>query len=254
MGNVHDLWQYPVKGMAGVNKTADGLRISPTVGVIGDRQFALKQRASVPDTWAPKGMFYVGMNTPAIVAEHPFTAYLDRSHDRFDEKPAQGYRAQLARKLDIESELHILDTKQAYNLTDDQQPYVSFLNHATLHHLEKFLEHNISAQRFRMNVILEGFPPLEELSWVDGFPGTKEFQVGEVRFRIEDACERCKAIEAHPSTGTYNMLLRDGLSSFMEAAGYKGSPHRGKMAVMGFLARPLNAGVIRWHDEVTPPE
>ncbi len=253
MGHVHDLWQYPVKGMAGENSSADGLHISPSVGVIGDRQFAIKRRETVPDTWSPKGMFCVGMNTPAIVAEYPWTAYLDRSHDRFNEGPAMLYRDGLARKLGIDGELHILNTEQAFNVTDSQQPYVSFLNHATVHHLEQFLEHNISTQRFRMNVILKGFAPLEELSWIDGFPGTKEFTVGEVRFRIEDACERCKAIEAQPKMGTYNMPLQDGLSEFMAAAGYKGSPHRGKMAVMGFLARPLNAGVIRWYDEVTPP-
>ncbi len=109
----------------------------------------------------------------------------------------------------------------------------------------------IDPQRFRMNVWMRGLKPFEELTWVDKFPGTKEIQVGACRFRVDDACERCKAIEASPATGKYDLEIREALSNMMSQRGYK-SPHRQTPCVMGILAQPLANCFIRRGDTITP--
>lgn len=94
-----------------------------------------------------------------------------------------------------------------------------------------------------MNVWMNGLQPFEELTWVDAYPGTRIIEVGECRFRVDDACERCKAIEANPTSGIYDIELQAALGEMMSKRGYK-SPHRGVPRVMGILAQPLNDGEI----------
>ncbi len=76
------------------------------------------------------------------------------------------------------------------------------------------------------------------------FPGTREIAVGDLRLRIQDACERCLAIEANPRTGRRDLPLLDMLEGMLRKRGYAGSPHRGSFHVMGFLATPLASAVI----------
>ncbi len=241
MAKIVELRRFPLKGARGVKAKILGL--NPNIGVMGDRRFAIKKRPDTPNEWRPKGVFYVGMNTPLMVAEVP---RWDTNDGRLnsEQKLHSLYLERLATKLNV-SELSVLDTEAKYNLTDTKGAFVSFLNLASVRELEKFMGKPVNPERFRMNVWFDGLEPFEELSWVDAYPGTREIVVGSAnRFRVDDACERCMAPHANPETGVRDLDITVALNALMKQRGYPGSPHRNVLAVMGILACPLEHGAI----------
>ncbi|HLI20780.1 MAG TPA: MOSC N-terminal beta barrel domain-containing protein [Stellaceae bacterium] len=241
---VKELYRYPVKGVRG--ERLDSLAIDPALGVKGDRRFGIKRKPDQPDQWATKVHFRVCMNTPAMAAQGPI--YLDSAgpatpHTALDRR----WLMEVATVLD-EPEVGLLDTRGAYNLVDTDPfkhgPTVSFLNLASLRALEAETGWTIDPKRFRMNVWFDSGEAFSELAWSDEFPGTKRIAVGNIPMRMQDACERCLAIEANPATGERDLPVLDALESLLKKRGYRGSPHRGSFHVMGFLAVPLTSGAI----------
>jgi uncharacterized protein YcbX len=234
---VDSLWTYPVKGARG--HTQEFLIIDPAVGVAHDRQYAIRREPGNIREWAPKAAFFVCMNTAQMAVQEPMgVSELD-----------SGYLQRLARQLEVEGELQVQDTEGVYNLCDTKGAYVSFLNLASVQALSEFIGQEIVPSRFRMNIWMKGLDPFEELTWVDKFPGTIQILVGDCRFRVDGACERCRAIEANPATGEYDLKVLEGLSKMMERRSYR-SLHRGVSHVMGILAAPLTEGIIRRQDAI----
>jgi uncharacterized protein YcbX len=238
---VKDIYMSPVKGAHG--HRPQSLHVDAVVGVRGDRRFAIKRRIGQPDVWAPKVHFRVCMNTPEMAAQTPVFAdgaAPDAGLDRH-------WLEHVADTLG-EREVATLDTKGTYNLVDTNPhahgPTVSFLNLASLRALEAETGFTIDPERFRMNVWYDDGQPFSELAWADQFPGTKEIAVGELRLRIQDACERCLAIEANPASGRRDLPILQMLEDYLKKRGYAGSPHRGSFHVMGFLATPLGEAVV----------
>jgi MOSC domain-containing protein len=241
---VRELYRYPVKGARG--ERLDVLAIDPVTGVQGDRRFGIKRKFDQPNEWAAKVHFRVCMNTPRMAAQTPL--FLDAAgatapHTLLDRR----WLAEVATVLD-ETELGILDTKGAYNLVDTDPmkhgPTVSFLNLASVRALEAETGWAIDPARFRMNIWYDNDAPFSELAWADDFPGTTEIMAGDLRLRIQDACERCLATEANPRTGERDLPVLDAIEGLLKKRGYRGSPHRGSFHVMGFLATPLADGMI----------
>lgn len=234
---IDGLWRFPLKGAAGIN--APRLVISTATGVRNDRHIAIRRRpGAMTDKWAPKGVFHVCMNTPQMAIEQPRLAIGRDNLIELD--PVE--LAMLRTRIGAKGEVQYTDGR--YSLADTQGAFVSFLNLATVRALSREMGRSIDARRFRMNVWLTGLEPFEEYTWVDKYPGTKQFDLGEVRFRVDDACERCKAIEACPVTGEFDLKVQDALDTMMVKRGYK-SPHRQKTCVMGILAAPLSEGTIK---------
>ena len=250
MYKIENLVRYPVKGAHG--EQGDALFLDPHIGVIGDRQYGLKREDSVPDTWSPKGKFHVAMNSPIMPTLKPVfdSRVWARTGPDFWNTLSSDWIRRLPGILGVESSISVLDTHRKFNLTDDEKPYVSFLNLASLGALSEFMGMEIDPRRFRMNVWYEG-DPFEELDWVKSLPGTHEIVVDNIRFRVGDMCERCKAIEANPETGTYDLELLAGLRGLLTSLKYEGSPKRHSMMVMGFLAQPLSKGSINRGGSVT---
>jgi uncharacterized protein YcbX len=146
-------------------------------------------------------------------------------------------------------ELQVQLAAGAYSLHDTKGAFVSFLNLASVQALSDFMGTEIDPRRFRMNVWMTGLDAFEELTWVDRYPGSQEMTVGDCRFRVDDACERCKAPEANPENGKYDLEIRKALNDLMRKRNYT-SPHRGIPCVMGILAAPLEESVIRKGDEI----
>ena len=242
---VKELYRYPVKGARG--ERLDSLVIDPAVGVLGDRRFAIKRKVNQPDVWAAKVHFRVCMNTPVMAAQEPVfrdgATTATAPHTVLD----RGWVSDVATVLD-ETELGILDSKGSYNLVDTDPfkhgPTVSFINLASLRALEAETGWSIDPARFRMNVWFDSGEAFSELAWSDDFPGTKHIAVGDLRMRVQDACERCLATEANPSTGERDLPVLNALEALLKKRGYRGSPHRGSFHVMGFLATPLVDAVI----------
>lgn len=234
MAHIVQLNRFPFKGAGG--ESLDALDVDPKIGIIGDRRFAVKKLPKAPDgQWLPKGALFVGMNTPGIVAELP--VYDDTG------KPDPVYLAGLGERLGCTEPVPLIDTGGTFNLTDTKGACVSFLNLASVRAFEAYMTCPVDPRRFRMNVWFEGLRAFEELTWVNGFPGTREIVVGGIRFRVDDACERCKAPEANPETGAYDIPVMKGLHDFMTEREYR-SPHRRTPCVMGILAVPLSPGTL----------
>jgi uncharacterized protein len=240
-GVIDDLWNYPFKGARG--RRPEFLIIDPAIGVAEDRRYAIRRKAGNTREWTPKAAFFVCMNTALMAAQEPVFAGM--GINQLD----SSYLQELAQQLGVAGELQVQDTEGVYNLCDTKGAYVSFLNLASVQALSKFVGQEIVPSRFRMNIWMKGLEPFEELTWVDKFPGTIEILVGDCRFRVDDACERCRAIEANPETGQYDLNVLESLSEMMQQRVYR-SPHRGVPHVMGILAAPLTQGVIRRQDAI----
>jgi uncharacterized protein YcbX len=240
------VYAYPVKGAAG--RAQSLLHIDPAVGVVGDRRRAFKQVANMPDQWAPKSAFFVAMNTALMAAQVPVFVKDKDGNEELDPR----WLAEVAKRLGLES-LSVLDTRGAYSLADRPRRYVSIVNLASVQALGEFVGAAIDPARFRMNVWIDGLEPFAELDWVDGHPGTRDIQIGAMRLRVDEACVRCKAIEASPQSGEYDLELQQALEELMRSRGYPGAPHNNSPRVMGVLARPYSKGTIEPGDQVEPP-
>jgi uncharacterized protein YcbX len=239
---VEELYTFPVKGARG-ERPAE-IKIDPAIGVVGDRRFGIKRTPKQGDGWMDKIHFRVCMNTPEMAVQVPKMA---------GGRPEPAWLKQVASAIG-ETELATLDTKGKYNLVDTDPfahgPTVSFLNLATVRAVAKESGLPIEPERFRMNIWFDNNQPFSELDWANDFPGTREFMVGKLKFRIQDACERCQATEANPATGQRDLPVLEAISGVLKKRGYKGSPQRGVFEVMGFLATPLSAGTLARGQEI----
>lgn len=240
---IDSVWRARLKGSWGEDPKY--LLVDTTVGVLWDREMAVRRKPGNMREWAPKGVFHVCMNTPQMAKENPSFELTDDAKVQFEDEYLDG----LKKRLGIDGELLLQKTDGSYSLHDTKGTHVSFINLATVDELSKFMNCVIDPRRFRMNVRIAGLPAFEELNWVDTYPGTKKITVGSIPFRVDDACERCKAIEANPATGAFDLELQDALVRMMTKRGYK-SPHRGIPRVMGILAAPLENGLIGCGDEI----
>jgi uncharacterized protein YcbX len=239
------VYDYPVKGAAG--RLHRRLHVDPAIGVVNDRRCAFKRRADIPNEWAPKGAFFVGMNTALMVAQVPVFVTDRDGNEQLDPQ----WLDVVAKRLGVDG-LDVLDTQGAFSLADRPRRYVSIINLASVRRLGEFLGTAIDPARFRMNVWIDGLEPFAELDWVEGHPGTRDIQVGSVRLRVDEACVRCKAIEANPHTGEYDLELQKALEDLLQSRSYPGAPHNQSPRVMGVLARPHTIGVIEQGDPVQP--
>jgi uncharacterized protein len=244
-GRIVAVYDYPVKGAAG--RAHSRLQVDPAIGVVNDRRCAFKKQAGTPDEWAPKGAFFVGMNTALMVAQVPVFVRTRDGNEQLDPQ----WLDTVAKRLGVDS-LNVLDTHGAFSLADRPRRYVSIINLASVRALGEFVGSAIDPARFRMNVWIDGLEPFAEVDWVEGHPGTRHIQIGGVRLRVDEACVRCKAIEANPHTGEYDLELQKALEDLMQSRGYPGAPHNQSPRVMGVLAQPYAPGVIGPGDQVQP--
>lgn len=243
---ITDLSVFPLKGAQAHHP--EQLFVDAGVGVRGDRCYAIRRRPGDLSTWAPKEEFFVGMNKALMAMESPSfdagTGGGGRPH-----RLNQQYLNGLAARLGVDGPLTVQEADSTYNLADRSGGYVSLLNTASVNELSKYVRHHVNPARFRMNLLMQGMKPFEELEWVNGYPGTREIQIGACLFRVHNACERCRAINASLTTGMYDLALQRELAAMMRARGYE-SPKGKKQDVMGILLAPLNNGVIRKGDTV----
>jgi uncharacterized protein YcbX len=241
---------YPIKGMAGVETPSRGIHADPQLGAVGDRNFAFARKPNhSPDQWKPKGFFFVSMNSEGMANQ-----IVVDSETELDEqfRPDHKLVRSLCEKIDIDPG-SIIDTGGKWHQSDTDKPCVSFLNLASVRELAVFTGVEIDPRRFRMNVWVEGLDPFVELDIVKGFEQGSKYpmHVGDIKFHIDDLCERCKAIEQNPRTGLWDADFRAALDELLRKYGYEGSPQSGVYRVMGWYGIPQSIGIIRAGDAVT---
>jgi len=243
---IASLRYFPLKGAQACS--ADCLEVNTRIGVAHDRWYGIRKKpgniTSRPERFR-KGEYHVCANTPAMAIQEP-----DRLLGQSDEEQVLPRALKdFAARIGAEDSVQLQDTRGEYHLCDTHGPQVSFLNLETLRAFEEFMGCEVDPDRFRMNASIIGLPAFSEYDWVDKYPGTREIMVGDVRLRIDDACERCKAPHANPKTGEYDLDVVPGLERFMGSRGYK-SPQRGLPAVMGIYGHVLTDGVIKQGDPI----
>lgn len=245
IGTVVSTFVYPIKGLHSIETINRGLRVNPGVGVVGDRNLAVYRRTkNVPTSWKPKGMFWVSMNREGMATETGLTeADLDDQY-RLSRDVAE---STLTKRSLLSGHNQLVDTAGQWHLGDNNQPFVSFLNLASVRDLERATGITIDPRRFRMNVWVEGLEPWVELSFVDSTDAELVLSAGCTELSINSLCYRCKAIEQSPQSGHWDLELQKLIVDHLtERVSYQS-----KKAVMGWFTVPRRSGMIFVGDKIT---
>lgn len=236
---------FPLKGGRAWERKK--LEVNTTVGVVDDRRYAIRKVPGDVTKRAEKFSkyeYFVCANTPAMAVQSP-ERLLDEGSYIVDPRGLE----RIAEKIGAPQPVQLQNTKGEYHLCDTSGPQVSIVNLATLAAFETFAGIICNPARFRMNVWITGLPAFAEYEWVDSIPGTREITVGDVRLRIDDVCRRCKAPDADPETGTYDVSLLPLLKDFMASNGYT-AIHRKHAIVMGIYGVVIKSGTISLGDAI----
>jgi uncharacterized protein len=216
---VASLYRYPVKGFH--PETRPSLRIHDNGRIEGDRVLGLRfaNAAAADDAWGTKHEFVALVNTPGL-------ALLDVSFDADRQSLRIRFQGQLLAedRLDPEGRKRIASAVQRFVLEQADNPLSSDAarlpiklvgdgatpryqdkqaGHVTLHGrasvtaaAKAAVVSELSEERFRSNIALEGLRAWEEQGWIG-----RRLKVGEVEFRAVEPKTRCLATHANPRTG-----------------------------------------------------
>jgi len=88
----------------------------------------------------------------------------------------------------------------------DSGPYL-LTSYSSLDLLNSKLEEPVKMDRFRPNIVVEGFDPHEEDTW-------KKIRIGDCVFEILKPCSRCKLPNVNQQTGVADRQLFQSLSQY----------------------------------------
>ena len=206
---VSQLWQYPVKGLAGM--TLDSIRLEAGKHFPGDRRFAVtnghpKQDEALAGRWVKKSFFLQMMKFEELAAfdcdmagevmtlskdgEEILAA--DLSTEPGIRLVNEFFAARFAGRLGGLPQLTRV-TDGAF--TDTRAPWISLGGTASVDRFGAATGTAPDARRFRLNIMLETDTPFEEASLV----GT-EVRLGEAVLRVEAPIGRCAAIDVDQAT------------------------------------------------------
>ena len=105
-----------------------------------------------------------------------------------------------------------------------------------MHALAEAVGSEVDERRFRMNVVLDGLDPWEELGWVG-----RSIRLGGTEFKVTGPVVRCLATHASPQSGERDI---DVMKTLTSAFGQE-------EPTIGVLAVPRGGGELAPGDEVT---
>lgn len=226
---VIEIYQYPVKGIAGGRLSAVTLR--PGFGVPGDRRFAIARAG-----FGAEPPRLLGMDRHArlatLSAEFGEAAQLltisRQGHPvvRGDVTTPAG-RATIEQFLSayLEKELNgparLMDAAEAtvaagatgtdhpapppgsaHAFSDPAHSTVSLINLASVRDLERVVGERVDPRRFRANFYVDGIPAWSEFDWVG-----ETVAVGDARLKVTERTVRCAATNVNPDTAARDMNL-----------------------------------------------
>ena len=207
------IWRHPVKSLGA--EALPSAVLEPDRPLVHDRVWAIAHGASSWDAdlqdWAAPNNFLRVTHVPELArvrAAYDATAgrvtltHPDRPAITLipGEEPAAltGWVAPLA--AGRRPGPYRLAEARGKALTDVPEPWVSVLSLASLRALGQGLGTLLDPIRFRGNLWLDGLAPWEERDWVG-----REIAIGGAILRIEEPIGRCRATEANPATGRYDL-------------------------------------------------
>lgn len=114
-------------------------------------------------------------------------------------------------------------------LTDSSWPSISINNLASNADLGKTFGADLSMDRWRGNIHLDGMDPWQEFDWVG-----KSIRIGGAEFEVRERIERCAATTVDPETGDTDF---DTLKSLRENFGHKDFGVKAYVTKAGEIAR-----------------
>src|SRR3954469_4115911 len=216
---VASLYRYPVKGFNPEKRPS--LRIHDNGRIEGDRVLGLRfaNAAAADDAWGTKHEFAALVNTPGLaLLDLSFDHELQSIRIRFQGQPVAEDRLDPEGRKRIASAVQRFVLEQADNplsgdaarlpiklVGDGKTPRYQDkeAGHVTLHGrasvtaaAEAALVSELSEERFRSNIAVEGLRAWEEQGWIG-----RRVRIGEVEFWAVEPKTRCLATHANPRTG-----------------------------------------------------
>ncbi|HYD68669.1 MOSC domain-containing protein [Azospirillum sp.] len=252
------IFRYPVKGLTAQELPAAELTAGQALP--GDRRYALLHGAATLEAghheegWRPKSDFLQ-------LARHEKLAALETEFDedtqtlviyRGGRPVSRGRLDQPMGRMLVEQFFAAymagsapgapkLAEAKGFAYTDTDTPFVSLLNLASVHDIERVAKQPVDPTRFRGNLWLDGLDPWEERNW-GGRTLTVGGTGGGATLEVVRPIGRCAATEVNPGTGARDLnvlrTLRDGF----------GHTH------CGVYARVVGGGRIAAGDPVTLTE
>ena len=250
---IDSLTRFPVKGLSG--QELKSVQLQPGHGFPFDRQFGFARPNSGFDPEDPKPLpkskFYMLARDSKLSLLN--TAFDEKTYVLSMRSPDESRQFDIATdKGKREASLFL---KSYLSLPDDETPQlfeasphrftdvsvvsaemmnsVSLINLDSVTEFSKVIDHSVSANRFRGNILISGLPPFSELNVVE-----QHFAIGSARFKIVKRTKRCPATEVDLDTGERDIKVRQLLQE-----------NYGHMD-LGVYAEVLEGGVISTGDVV----
>lgn len=211
--------RHPIKGHG--REDLASVRLLAGACLPFDRYWAVAHEAAKLVTgWNPCANFTRGAKAPELMA---VTCHLDEATATLTlDHPMQGQitfrpddAADLPRFLGWAAPLIPADRAQPVQIvsagrgmTDSEFPSVSILSLASLRDLSARMGRDLSADRWRGNLWLDGAPPFAEFDWIG-----REISIGGAVLRIEERITRCRATMVDPTTGKVDADTLAGLQT-----------------------------------------
>ncbi|THD85199.1 MOSC domain-containing protein [Aliigemmobacter aestuarii] len=199
--------RHPIKSHG--REALASVRLSAGAGLPWDRHWAVAHDAArLEPGWNPCQMFARGAKAPALMAisaaldedsaaitlRHPDLPDLTfRPDDAADQAQFIDWVMPLAPK-DRPLPARIVSAGRI--MSDTDFPSVSVLNLASNRALSERMGVDLSPERWRGNLWVEGLAPWEEFDLIG-----RTLAIGEARLKIMEPIARCKATTANPATG-----------------------------------------------------
>ena len=234
------LWRHPIKSHG--RETLEHVSLTLGQTMPWDRRWAVAHEAAKTDgsAWAECANFSRGAKAPSLMAinassdetagtvtlSHPdlnpltfnpdedTAAFLNWVHPLMPEDRAQS------------KSIVRVDGR---GMTDTDFPSISLLNMASNNALSAEMDQQLSMDRWRGNIFMDGLEPWEEKEWVG-----KTLRIGTVEFLVREEITRCLATTANPKTGirdTDTLRALDSVFGHQEFGVYAVVTRSGEIAV-----------------------
>jgi uncharacterized protein len=210
--------RHPIKSHG--REDLESVVMTPGACLPWDRHWAVAHEAAalVPG-WNPCTNFARGAKAPALMA---VTSRLDEaaravtlSHPdlpdfRFrpdDPADLPGFLAWTAPLAPPDRAAPARIVTAGRGMTDSDFPSVSILSLASLADLSTRMDHDLSPDRWRGNLWIDGLEPWAEWNWVG-----RSLRIGAAELQVRERITRCRATSADPLTGRIDVDTLAGLS------------------------------------------
>ncbi|MEP3346744.1 MAG: MOSC N-terminal beta barrel domain-containing protein [Litoreibacter sp.] len=201
------IWRYPVKAHG--QEPLDEVSLEAGRTMPWDRTWAIAHEGARIDgkEWAKCANFSRGAKAPQLMAVRcqldEATEALTLTHPKLETVTLHPERDE-AQLVEWVRPLMPEDRAQSERvvrvdgrgMTDTPFPSISIANVATHRAVEGKLDTELSMNRWRANLWLDGLEAWSEFDWIG-----KTLRIGEVEFSIEERITRCLATTANPDTG-----------------------------------------------------